>query len=85
MKSRWWRWVRNSLLGIAVFSFAELIVIAYFDGVPINVQELTGFSGIIIGILFTALFVSFVAAFIYGFAKVNELLERDIPRRFEDV
>ncbi|WP_085522936.1 hypothetical protein [Tuberibacillus sp. Marseille-P3662] len=85
MESIWWRWIRNSLIGLAVFSFAELIVIAYFDGVPINIRGLTGsFFGIFVGILFTALFIFFVVIFIYSFARVNSLLERDIPREFED-
>ncbi|MFD2922822.1 hypothetical protein [Halobacillus naozhouensis] len=85
MKNRWWRWIRNSLIGIAVFGFAELLVIAYFDGTPINIQGVSGgIFGIIVAILFTSLFIFFVSAFIYGFTRVNALLERDIPREFED-
>lgn len=85
MKSRWWSWVRNSFIGIAVSGFAELIVIAYFSDAPINIWGLSGGAfGIIIGILFTGFFIVFAVVFIYGFARVNSLLERDIPRKFED-
>ncbi|UFT98643.1 hypothetical protein KO561_15795 [Radiobacillus kanasensis] len=57
---------------------------AYFDGAPITLHGLTGNLGVVIGVLFTAFLVGFVTVFIYVFARVNSLLERDIPRNFDN-
>ncbi|QDP41351.1 hypothetical protein [Radiobacillus deserti] len=83
MTSWWWKWIAVCFIGLATFSIAELLVMAYFDGAPITLHGLAGEWGVIIGILFTAILVLFVVVFFYVFARVNEFLERDIPRDFE--
>ncbi|WP_186576967.1 hypothetical protein [Aquibacillus kalidii] len=82
---RWWLLIRNSLIGIAVFSLAEIIIMAYYRGTPVSLDGLRGtFLGVFVGILFTALFIAFVLMFIYLYARINSLLEGNIPRDFEE-